>query len=115
MGRKKWYILVVVVALAAFGMTWMNVQNARKSEKEQELIFELKQLRTGIRLYIVTHQEKPVNLGVILADKSKPLDKIKWTAEQNNNGEFIDPFGSPYEYNAEKAWVRSTTEAYSSW
>lgn len=114
MTRKKWYMVIVTAIVLAFAITGLSIHFSRKSEKEQAMIFELRQLRSAVEIYVKIHREKPPDLPTAL-DAEYPFQTPKWSMGRNAAGMPLGPFGNLYRYNSQSGWVSSTTKGYEQW
>lgn len=114
MTRKKWYMVIGLAVVIAVGMTAVSIQSARKSEKEQQLIFQLKQLRSAVQIYAKIRGNKPPDLSTAMEAKYKFGQPIQWKMERDAKGNPIDPFGNRYRYGP-TGWVQSSTPGYETW
>ncbi|MBI4126105.1 MAG: hypothetical protein HY465_01290 [Deltaproteobacteria bacterium] len=97
MKRKAYeFFLVGVVLVLTMVLAVGLYRGQTKVTKGQLLMHELSMLRSSIALSKTTKKANPKNL-------------------QDVSEIVVDPFGSPYHYDAERGWVSSTTEGYESW
>ena len=115
MTRKKWYTLIVAAVILSFGITAAVAQSAKKAEKEQTLVFQLKQLRTSVQIYVKVNKQTPADLLSAMEAKYDFGQPLHWPFDKNENGEPVDSFGNLYAYDSETAWVSSQTKGYEGW
>lgn len=116
LSKQHWYGIIAATIVVALGITGFRIQTEQKSEKEQAMIFQLKQLREAVSLYEVTHKAKPAELKaamvVTIDGKAVP---IQWSVKKDGTGNPVDPFGMPYQFDKKSGWVTSRTAGYESW
>lgn len=114
MKRKSWYSIIVGAVIISFGVTGYSIHKAQTTQKEQAMMFELKQLRDSVQIYMKTRNKKPENLSAVINEKYS-FHTPEITVHLDSNGKAVDPFGKPYEFDEKTGWVRSGTEGYQTW
>jgi hypothetical protein len=98
------------------GIAGFNIRAAQKAEKEQAMIFQLKQLREAVQIYTKAQKIMPPELKAALVvtvdGKAVP---IQWSFQKTAAGDPVDPFGTPYQFERKTGWVKSGTQGYESW
>lgn len=118
--RRSTFELIVVIAVVAFTVVMGAGIYAKRVElqKSELMIHELAMLRSSLALYkIVNHQ----NAGSLaeLAQGEYDVDGA-WRPyvdrlPPSDDGDILDPFGSPYAYDKKTGWVSSTSSGYERW
>lgn len=115
MSRKKWYVVIAVVVVGAFGITLYWSNHAKTVEKEQQLMSELQQLRAAVQAYVTINKKKPESIeeafGALYELSQRGVENVN----KDDQGNRLDPFGNPYTYDAESGWVKSTSQDYAGW
>ena len=75
---------------------------------------ELAQLRDSVQIYVKLKKEMPESLAKAMREKYT-FKTPEVTAQVNEKGQPVDPFGNPYQFEVSRGWVRSTTPGYQSW
>ncbi len=114
MQRKHWYIIIISVVIVATVAAIINRHLAQRAEREQALIFELKQLRIAVQLYLRMQKKWPADLATAL-DTKHAVHSPNWSMQRDASGKPVDPFGNPYVYDPKSGWLHSTTKGYGSW
>ena len=114
MKRKTWYMLISAVVVIAIGITGVSIHMAKQAQNEQTMISELAQLRTAVQMYKSVFHSNPADLSAALTAKY-PFAPPQWSMQRNAQGQPMDPFESPYAYDAKSGWIKSTTSGYESW
>lgn len=114
--KTHWYGIIAGAMVLAMGFAGVNIYNARKAEKEQAMIYQLKQLRTAVQIFEMTQKAKPGDLpaAMVISVEGKGVP-VQWTMAKDSKGVPLDPFGKPYQYNKSTGWVSSATQGYESW
>jgi hypothetical protein len=112
--KKHWYGILAAGVALALGLAGWNIAQARKAEKEQAMIFQLKQLRAAAQIYAKLQKTNAPDLISIVTVKS-PGPPIQLRIDRDAKGQPIDPFGNAYQYDKAKGWVQSGTTGYESW
>ena len=112
--RKSTIVLVVLLALVA-GLTWTNVRKSTRTEKEKQLVFQLKQLRMGVEIYKKMNGKNPGDLVQALDYKYKTGEEVQWSVKKDQQGRYVDPFGSPYQYDPVTGTLKSSLPNYEKW
>ena len=115
MTRKKWYAVIGITILMALGFTAVSIHVARKHEKEQALIFQLKQLRMMTEIYMKIYRVKSPDLLTAMEKKYRFGQPVEWKMKRDATGNPLDPFGNPYHYDKDSGWVYSITKGYEKW
>lgn len=116
LSKQHWYGILLAVIVVALGIAGFRIQAAQKIEKEQAMIFELKQLREAVQLYEVVNKTRPSELkaAMIVTVNGKAVP-IQWSVKKDGTGNPVDPFGAPYQFDQKSGWVTSRTAGYESW
>jgi type II secretory pathway pseudopilin PulG len=134
--------LVVIGILLIGAMTYY--QRATRVIKEYAIISELSNIRTSMLLYFVINKRYPKSLKQMMSEKIilpfhpfYDAESLKGIAGKelplqgtgsividrsyleklslDDEGNLIDPFGSPYRYDSKQGRIWSSTEGYRSW
>ena len=104
--------LIILVAIA-FSVTTLYLNH--KAAQEEALIFQLKQLRTGVQISLRLDGKLPPSLEEMIDTPFRVGTKIDWKIARSGSGKLMDPFGNPYNYDSGLGWVSSTTRGYENW
>ncbi len=112
-------IVVVVVVMLAMVAGVLLYAGRTKIEKGQILTSELTQIRAAVNLYKAMNTSFPPSLEVLTTASYtagdgtiQPYAQLLPALEK---GVLVDPFGTPYAYDASKGWVSSATKGYEFW
>lgn len=98
--RPVWeYVVVTAVVALAMGMALALTARRDRLFKEKLLILELQTLRNLSAAYILEHRAVPKTMKAVSSSYFPT----------------VDPFGSPYQFHSENAWIASTTPRYRHW
>ncbi|PIR21182.1 MAG: hypothetical protein COV45_00110 [Deltaproteobacteria bacterium CG11_big_fil_rev_8_21_14_0_20_47_16] len=116
LSKQNWYSIIVAAIVVAVGFAGFNIHAARKAEKEQAMIYQLKQLREAVQLYEMVQKAKPIDLkAAMVVTIDGKVVPIQWAFEKDASGNPLDPFGAPYRFDTKSGWVKSGTAGYESW
>lgn len=116
LSKQHWYGIIVAAIVVALGISGFRIMGAQKLEKEQAMIFQLKQLREAVKLYEVTHKTKPADLkAAMVVTIDGKVVPIQWPIQKDGTGNPVDPFGTPYQFDKKSGWVTSRSAGYESW
>ena len=119
-GRAKYEVVVVVIVVLIAIAIAVGLYAARtKVYNGKRVVAELSQIRSAVALYTTTNKTLPPNLETLAkGNYSAPngtqrpyLEKIK----TNGEGKLMDPFGTPYAYDAKRGLVSSASKGYEKW
>lgn len=114
--KQNWYGIIAVVVILALGLAGFNIRAARKAENERAMIYQLKQLREAVQIYVKTQKVMPQDLKAVLVvsinGKAVP---IQWSFQKDASGNPEDPFGVAYQYDKKTGRVVSASNGYESW
>ncbi len=114
--KQHWYGIILAAIVVALGFAAFNIQAARKAEKEQAMIYQLKQLREAVELYEKVQKAKPAELkAAMVVTINGKVVPIQWTFQKDASGNPLDPFGVPYQFDKKSGWVKSGSKGYESW
>lgn len=119
--RAKYEVIIIVLVIIAAVLVAMGISRAQSKAKDGKvMIAELSQMRAAITTYLALNKTNPPDLA--------SLTKLKYSfapgeAERaylanikvGKAGELVDPFGSPYKYDAKTGRVVSMTKGYANW
>ena len=131
--------LIIIGILVVGAITYL--QRATKVIKEYAMISELGNIRTSILLYFVINKKFPDSLKQMVNEKiilpfqdTEALKKMAGNASiavqtgsiiidrtylekisMDKEGNILDPFGNPYNYDARLGKVLSSTPSYGGW
>jgi hypothetical protein len=118
--RRSTFEIIVVIAVVAFTVVMGAGIYAKrvKLQKSELLIQELAMLRSSLAIYKILNHQNAESLAELAqgeydvdgawrpyVDKLPPVE----------DGDVLDPFGSPYAYDKKTGWVLSTTPGFESW
>ncbi len=116
LSKNNWYGVILAAVVVALGIAGFNINTAQKAEKEQAMIFQLKQLREAVQIYAKTQKIMPPELkaALVVAVDGKAVP-IQWSFQKDAAGNPVDPFGAAYQLDKKTGWVKSGTQGYESW
>ncbi len=99
-----------------------NFLTSVRLTREVALRIELSNIRTAITLYITLNRRYPANLRDMVRDgytlpTGSGLIKYKYIEGMavDKDGNLLDTFGAPFNYERKTGWVKSSTKGYESW
>ncbi len=111
------WIIIIVILVASLVVSFGIYRKRDEAAKGRLMIYELANIRQAVMIYLKLNRNLPPSLAA--------LAKLKFTFEQGDQpraylqniaagpeGEFIDPFGNSYRYDARSGWVASATEGF---
>lgn len=119
--RSVWEnVLLVVVFLAILGFLAHSYFLEQKVYKQKALQYQLIIMRQGIMMFNMVERRYPTSLIELAASTYRlPGEKVNRRYVErfpiDKDGGILDPFGSPYTYDAKMGWVRSSTPGYEYW
>ena len=113
-------VILVLVAVLTVAIMGVSIYFERQMSNQKALFYQLQSLRTSVNLYKAIQGSNPKYLKVLVFDEFKFSDeeisrRYFQGAIMNDEGELIDPFDNPYNYNYQTGWVRSSTKGYEFW
>ena len=111
----NWYKIGFLAFLIVAGGLVFAIQKFQVYERERAMIYELDQLRTATKLYMIKKGKKPRDLVALIQAKDNFISTFEWSIKKDEQGNFIDPFGSLYLYDSSTGWARSSTSGYEDW
>lgn len=115
MFKKKSTIVFVLLLVLVAGLTWTNVRKTTRTEKEKQLVYQLKQLRMGVEIFKKMNGQNPADLQAALDYKFKSDSTVQWSVTKDEQGRLVDPFENPYQYDATTGVVKSSLPTYEKW
>ncbi|OGQ23383.1 MAG: hypothetical protein A3I05_05470 [Deltaproteobacteria bacterium RIFCSPLOWO2_02_FULL_44_10] len=111
-------IIVIVVGLAVVLGIGLY-QKRSEAQSARQLMRELSTFRSALALYKTMNHENPLRLENLIekdydfgdGKRRRFLDALP----PIKAGEVLDPFGTPYTYDATSGWIKSKTEGYEKW
>ena len=112
------YVVVFVIVLLSVTLAVSLYAERAKVQKGNLLIQELSTLRSGIQIYRLFNNKNPASLEE-LTESTYSVGSIKKPYLErlplDKNGNLVDPFGNPYIYDPNGAWVKSQTNGFENW
>lgn len=116
LSKKSWYGIIAVAVVVALGIAGFNIRAAQKAENEQAMIFQLKQLREAVQIYVKTQKALPPDLkAAMVVSIGGKVVPIQWSFQKDASGNPVDPFGAAYQYDKKTGQVLSSSKGYESW
>lgn len=116
LNKKNWYSIIAVAVVVALGLAGFNIHRAQKAEDEQAMIFQLKQLREAVQIFVKTQKTLPPELkSVLVVSVGGKAVPIQWSFQKDASGNPVDPFGMAYQYDKKTGRVLSSSQGYESW
>lgn len=115
MFKKKSTVIFVLLFVLVVGFTWNNVRKTARTEKEKQLVYQLKQLRMGVEIFKKMNGQNPADLTTALDYKFKAGSTVQWSVKKDEQGRLVDPFEIPYQYDATTGAVKSGLPTYEKW
>jgi hypothetical protein len=120
-GRAKYEWLVLLVIVVAVIAVAVGIYVSRnKTTKAEIMMSELEQMRASVMTYKTLNKTNPPNLATLttttyeFSPGETPRPYLSGI-DAGADGALLDPFGHPYEYDANKGWVFSSTDGYQGW
>lgn len=133
-------LAVIIIGILVVGAA-TYIQRATKVVKEYAMISELGNIRTSILLYFVINKKYPESLKQMVNEKiilpfqdTEAMKKMAGNAgitiqpgtividrtylekmSMDKDGNILDSFGNPYNYDARLGKVSSSTQGYGGW
>lgn len=113
-------LALVAIALLTIGVVGTSIHYEREVGRQKALFYQLQLIRTAIQLYKSIRHVNPRSLEVLVQEEYQfPEESIRrhyieYPPEEKGNV-FVDPFGTPYVYDPDLAWVSSNTPDYEYW
>ena len=120
MKRNYERLSLVVIAVLTLGIMIASIHFERKLSNQKSLFYQLQAIRTAVSLYKVINNTLPSDLYALFeseyefAGENVPRRYLQG-ATVDDKRHILDPFGSPYNYDARTGWVRSVTSGYEYW
>lgn len=108
-------IVICIVILVAIGFSVTNLYFSYRVIQEETLIFQLKQLRTGVQIALKLEGRLPKSLANVVDMPFRVGARVEWKIKRDVTGKLLDPFGNPFAYDSVTGWVSSPTAGYESW
>ena len=115
-------MVLVVAFVSALILVAYNYTVEEKVTKEQQLMSELKVLRSGLKLFTVVENRKPKDLIELCSARFTFLGDGRnqgfvelGMIEIDDKGRLIDPYGNSFAYDEKTLWVASTTPGFKDW
>ena len=120
MKRSIERIIFVIVALLTVGMMVSSIRFERRMTNQKLLFYQLQALRTSANLFRAIERHEPTSLKELFeSDFEFPDESVRRRFVDfpfvTKDGQFLDPFGHPYEYSDKTGWIRSSTPGYEFW
>ena len=120
--KRKWFERVAVIGLVLVVgiLAASNVYFQDKFGKQRMLFYQLQILRNSINLYKIINHSSPKTLedlatGVYKFPGEELTKRYIENAPIDKAGQVVDPFNSPYYYDGQTGWIRSSTSGYEFW
>lgn len=122
-GRTSFENLLIISLVGILLVTAIsNFLTSVRLARETALRIELSNIRTSIILYLTLNRRYPASLKDMVTDKytlptGNNVVKYKYIEGMavDNDGNPLDPFGAPFNYDRKTGWVKSSTTGYESW
>ena len=112
------YIVIAAIVVISVSLAAALYAGRAKVRKGHLLVQELSMLRNGIQIYQLVNRKNPSSLAELVEgtyeSESEPRRYVG-PLPTDSAGRLIDPFGNPYAYDPQTAWVSSKTEGFERW
>lgn len=111
---------LLAIAILTVSLVGMSIHYEREVGRQKALFYQLQLIRTAVQLYKSVRRANPFSLEVLAQEEyqfpgeSIQRHYIEYPPEGEGNV-FVDPFGTPYLYDVDLAWVSSNTPGYEYW
>jgi type II secretory pathway pseudopilin PulG len=115
------FVLIILSILTA--VVFFYLQHLVRESRETALKAELVHIRQSVAYFKMTNQRQPQDLQELIrkkfVDPARPDTFFERQYLEPNavdkEGQILDPFGNPYQYDPETGEVRSESEGYRDW
>lgn len=112
------YVIIFIVIALTVTLGAAIYAGRAKVRRGNLLIRELGMMRSSITLYKLINRANPESLEELGSSTyevdSTPRFYID-SIPRDSDGDIVDPFGTPYNYKQQTAWVWSGTPGYENW
>ena len=113
-------ISLAVIALLTLTLVGTSIHFEREVGRQKALFYELQLLRTTVQLYKSIRHANPPSLEALAMEEYQfPGEEVSRRfleyPPSHDEQKLSDPFGTPYAYDQESAWVKSATQGYEQW
>ena len=112
------YAVIFAVVAITVSLAVALYAGRAKVRKGNLLIQELSMLRSGVQVYQLVNRKNPPSLAELVTSTYESGSSRRHYVQRlpmDSEGRAIDPFGNPYVYDPETAWVHSQTEGFGRW